>query len=99
MRIGVVAAGYADGIPRALSNRGVFLVAGARCPIVGRVAMNMTEIDLTAAPGARAGSTATLIGRDGNAAISADDWAAWSKTINYEIVARLPAELPRQYVD
>jgi len=99
MRIGVVAAGYADGIPRALSNRGTFLVEGARCAIVGRVAMNMTEIDLTAAPVARAGSVVTLIGRDGETAISADDWAGWSNTINYEIVARLPAELPRRYVD
>ena len=49
MRIGVVPAGYADGVPRALSNRGAFLVDGALCPIVGRVAMNMTEIDLSRA--------------------------------------------------
>jgi alanine racemase len=99
MRIGVVPAGYADGVPRALSNRGAFLVDGARCPIVGRVAMNMTEIDLTAAPKARAGSTVTLIGGDGDATVSADDWAAWGETINYEIVTRLPSELPREYVD
>ena len=50
MRVGVVPAGYADGVPRALSNRGAFAVDGAICPIVGRVAMNMTEIDLSAAP-------------------------------------------------
>jgi alanine racemase len=99
MRIGVVPAGYADGIPRALSNRGAFLVDGALCPIVGRVAMNMTEIDLTSAPGARVGSTVTLIGRDGDQMVGADDWATWADTINYEIVARLPAELPRVYVD
>ena len=76
MRIGVVPAGYADGVPRALSNRGAFAVDGAICPIVGRVAMNMTEIDLTLAPNARVGSTVTLIGRDGGATVSADDWAA-----------------------
>jgi alanine racemase len=97
MRIGVVPAGYADGVPRALSNRGAFLVDGARCAIVGRVAMNMTEIDLTPAPGAHVGSTVTLIGRDGDATISADDWATWCETINYEIVTRLPGELPRVY--
>jgi alanine racemase len=97
MRIGVVPAGYADGVPRALSNRGAFIVDGSLCPIVGRVAMNMTQIDLTTAPNARAGSTVTLIGTDGTAAIAADDWAAWSETINYEIVARLPRELPREY--
>ncbi|HEX3671208.1 MAG TPA: alanine racemase [Candidatus Cybelea sp.] len=97
MRIGVVPAGYADGVPRALSNRGSFVVDGALCPIVGRVAMNMTEIDLTAAPSARVGSAVTLIGTDRDAVVSADDWAAWSDTINYEIVTRLPSELRREY--
>ena len=66
MRIGVVPAGYADGIPRALSNRGAFVVDGALCPIVGRVAMNMTEIDLTQAPNAHVGSNVTLIGSEGD---------------------------------
>jgi alanine racemase len=99
MRIGVVPAGYADGVPRALSNRGAFGVDGAICPIVGRVAMNMTEIDLGTAPNARAGSTVTLIGADGSATIAADDWATWADTINYEIVARLPSELRREYTD
>ncbi len=99
MRIGVVPAGYADGVPRALSNRGAFAVDGALCPIVGRVAMNMTQIDLSAAPDARAGSAVTLIGRDGSASISVDDWASWAETINYEIVTRLPRDLPREYVD
>jgi alanine racemase len=99
MRIGVVPAGYADGIPRALSNRGAFAVDGARCPIVGRVAMNMTQIDLTLAPNARVGSAVTLIGSDGGTTISADDWATWADTINYEIVARLPTGLRRTFVD
>ncbi|MGA8098498.1 MAG: alanine racemase [Candidatus Cybelea sp.] len=99
MRVGVVPAGYADGVPRALSNRGAFAVGGAICPIVGRVAMNMTEIDLSAAPNAVAGSTVALIGTDGNATIAAEDWATWAETINYEVVARLPSELPRRYVE
>ena len=84
-------------MPRALSNRGAFLVDGALCPIVGRVAMNLTEIDLGAAPGAHPGSKVTLIGRDGDAYVGADDWANWAETINYEIVARLPSEIPRVY--
>ncbi len=99
MRVGVVPAGYADGVPRALSNRGAFVVDGALCPIVGRVAMNMTQIDLSNAPMAHAGSAVTLIGRDGESSVSADDWAAWSDTINYEIVTRLPRDLPREYVE
>lgn len=96
-RIGVVPLGYADGIPRALSNRGAFVVEGVRCPIVGRVCMNVTLLDLGAAPAARAGSTVTLIGEQGGASVSADDWAASAETINYEIVARLPSEIPRHY--
>jgi alanine racemase len=99
MRIGVVPVGYADGVPRLLSNRGAFVVDGALCPIVGRVAMNMTEIDLTPAPNAHVGSRVTLIGRNGDAGVTADDWAQWAETINYEIVTRLPAELSREYVD
>jgi alanine racemase len=99
MRVGVVPAGYADGVPRALSNRGAFVVDGALCPIVGRVAMNMTQIDLSNAPRAHAGSEVTLIGTDGESAVSADDWAAWCDTINYEIVTRLPEQLPREYVE
>jgi alanine racemase len=95
MRVGVVPLGYADGIPRALSNTGAFVVAGARSPIVGRVCMNATLLDITNQPQARSGAPVTLIGRDGDAEVTADDWATWAETINYEIVARLPGELPR----
>lgn len=97
MRVGVVPVGYADGIPRALSNRGAFVVDGRRTPIVGRIAMNVCVVDLSHAPQAHPGSTVTLIGRDGDAEVSADDWATWSETIGYEIVARLPSEIPRTY--
>lgn len=96
-RIGVVPLGYADGIPRLLSNRGAFLVQGKRCPIVGRVCMNMTMIDLAAVPQAMPGDEVVLLGRQGEAEVSADEWGAWAETINYEIVTRLPAELPRTY--
>ncbi len=99
MRVGVVPLGYADGVPRALSNRGAFLVEGTRCPVIGRVAMNTTTIDVTDAQHARPGSSVTLIGQDGEHSVTADDWAAWAKTINYEIVARLPAHVPRVYAD
>jgi alanine racemase len=99
MRIGVVPMGYADGIPRMLSNRGSAIVEGIRCPIVGRVAMNLTTVDLRDAPHARSGSTVTLIGRNGELEVTADDWAQWSETINYEIVSRLPAHIPRIYED
>ncbi len=96
-RIGVVPLGYADGIPRALSNRGAFLTAGQRCPIAGRVCMNMTMIDLAAAPEAKPGDEVVLLGRQDGAEVSADEWGQWADTINYEIVTRLPVELPRAY--
>ncbi len=97
MRIGVIPLGYADGIPRALSNRGAAIVDGARCPIVGRVAMNMSFLDLTNAPKAEVDNKVTLIGRDGDAEITAEDWAGWADTINYEIVTRMPPTLRRDY--
>jgi alanine racemase len=98
-RIGVLPIGYAEGIPRAVSNRGAVLVGGVRAPIVGRICMNMTLVDVTAARGAHAGQPVTLIGRDGAERLGADDWAAWAETIGYEIVARLPAEIPRVFRD
>jgi alanine racemase len=97
MRIGVVPLGYSDGIPRALSNRGAFVVEGVRCPVVGRVAMNLTTLDVTSASGAKAGTPVTLIGGDGDAFVGVDDWAEWAETINYEIVSRLPTHIPRKY--
>ncbi len=99
MRLGVIPLGYADGIPRALGNAGSVLVDGARCAIIGRVAMNMSVIDLTHAPNAKSGSRVTLIGRDGEDEITAEDWGTWSGSINYEIVTRIPESLPRVYTD
>jgi len=99
MRIGVVPLGYADGVPRALSNKGTVLVDGTRCAIIGRVAMNMFFVDLSHVPDAHAGSNVTLIGREGSQEISVDDWAAWSDSINYEIVSRLPSTLARVYAE
>lgn len=98
MHIGVLPVGYADGIPRLLSNRGSVLISGARCAIVGRIAMNMTFVDLTNAPNAQSGDRVTLIGTDGMQSVTADDWATWSETINYEIVTRLPSTLTRTFI-
>ena len=98
MRIGVVPLGYADGIPRLLSNIGEFLVDGKPCPIIGRVAMNATLLDLSNAPQAHPGSPVTLIGRDGEHEVTADDWATWAQSINYEVVARLPERISRRFL-
>jgi alanine racemase len=90
--------GYYDGYPRSVSHRAHVLVAGRRCAVLGRVMMNHIIIDVTDVPPAGPTVVATLLGRDGNEEVSADDLAGWAGTINYEIVARLGAHLPRVLV-
>ncbi|MBC5810332.1 MAG: alanine racemase [Candidatus Eremiobacteraeota bacterium] len=98
-RIGVLPIGYAEGLPRSLFGAGVALVGGRRVPIVGRVCMNMTFVDVTGVPEAHAGSTVTLVGCDGEERLEADELAGLAGTIGYELVARLPAEVPRRYLE
>jgi alanine racemase len=98
-RIGVLPIGYAEGVPRGVSNSGTALVTGRRVPFVGRICMNMSFVDVTDVPQARPGSRVTLVGRDGDAWAYANDFAAAAGTIGYELVARLPAEVPRRYVE
>jgi alanine racemase len=73
-------------------------VHGKRVSIVGRVCMNMSFVDVTDVPEARPGSLVTLVGRDGDVSIDANACADAAGTIGYELVARLPAEVPRRYV-
>jgi alanine racemase len=91
-RIAVLPLGYFDGYPRLLSSRAHVLVEGQRCPVLGRVMMNHVVVDVTRAQGEDA-LTATLLGRDGDEQVSADQLAAWAQTINYEIVTRIGAHL------
>jgi alanine racemase len=93
--IAVLPVGYFDGYPRLVSGRAHVLVSGERCPVLGRVMMNHLVIDVTRAAQGRTELCATLIGRDGDEQLSADALADWAQTINYEIVARLPAHLRR----
>jgi alanine racemase len=95
----VLPIGYAEGLPRSASGRGSVLVAGRRVPIVGRVCMNMTFVDLTDVPQAETRSRVTLIGRDGDETIDAEAAAESAGTIGYELVTRLPAHTPRRYVE
>ncbi|WP_420127353.1 alanine racemase [Longimicrobium sp.] len=98
-RWGTLAIGYADGLRRALAAQGEALVRGRRVPIIGRISMDMTVVDLTEVPEARAGDAATLIGRDGGEEIGLDQVAAQAGTISYEILTGLGTRLPRVYVD
>lgn len=99
MTIGVIPVGYHEGLGRGLSNRGEVLALGARCPIIGRICMNMTIIELKAeSEKLKTGVKVTIIGCDGDEEITADEIAEKLGTINYEIVARLPEHLERKYV-
>lgn len=97
-RIGVLPIGYAEGLPRAAGDHAFVLVAGQRVRLVGRVCMNMAFVDVTEIADAAPEMPVTLIGRNGDATLTADDLATACGTINYEIVARLPAHVPRTYI-
>jgi alanine racemase len=94
-RWATLAIGYGDGYPRRLGNRGHALVHGVRVPVVGRISMDMTVVDVSAVPDVREGDVATLFGRDGEAAILLDEVAAQAETIGYEILTGLTPRLPR----
>jgi alanine racemase len=98
-RIGIIPIGYAEGIPRAFSSAGTALVGGRRVNFVGRVCMNMAFIDVTDVPDAHPGSRVTLIGSDGAERLDANEAAEAAGSIGYELLARLPAEIPRRYED
>ena len=97
VRIATIPIGYADGLPRLLSNRGQALVRGRRASLVGRVCMDMTMVDVTALPEVRAGDEAVLIGRQGDEEITADEVAELAGTISYEILCRIGPRVPRTY--
>jgi alanine racemase len=97
MRVAVVSAGYADNWSRGLSNTGEVLVHGRRAPIVGRVCMQLTAVDVSAVPEAAMGDEAVLLGGEGGAAISPEELAGWWGTINYEVFCLLGMN-PREYV-
>ena len=91
--------GYGDGLPRALGNRGHALLGGRRVPIVGRVSMDVTVVNIGAAGGVGVGDVATLIGRDGAEEITVDEVAALAGTISYEVLTGLTRRLPRIWSD
>lgn len=95
--LAVVPLGYWHGIPRALSSRGEFLIRGKRAKIVGRVSMDMSIVDVTDIRGAAVGDVVVVIGRQGKDAVSAEEFAEKSMTINYEIVTRINPLIPRIY--
>jgi Alr-MurF fusion protein len=98
-RIAVVPIGYADGIPRNLSNgKMAFLIRGQRAPIFGRVCMDMLMLDVTDIPDARQGDEVVLFGKQEDAFISVKELAEAAGTIPYEILVRISPRVRRVYV-
>lgn len=98
MRIGVLAVGYADGLPHRLSNRGNVLAAGKLAPILGAVSMDLTTVDLTETPTVVAGDAVTLLGQSGDHHIDAQQIARTAGTISYSVLCGISARVKRVYL-
>jgi len=98
-RVATLPIGYADGLRRSHSNNGRVLTRGRYAPIVGRVSMDLTIIDVTDVPGAELGDEVILIGQQNGLRISAEDLAEQIGTISYEIVTGISARVPRVYAE
>ncbi len=90
--IGTIDIGYSDGYPRKLSNKGYVLVGGQRRPVIGRVTMNVTTVDLGPETNAKQGDEVVLIGTQGKESLWADEIADWCDTISYEILTGIKSE-------
>ncbi|HCR17378.1 MAG TPA: alanine racemase [Candidatus Latescibacteria bacterium] len=99
IKLAVIPIGYFEGYDRRLSNKAHVLVNGQRAPVRGRVCMNMITVEVTDIPCVEAGTVATLLGRDGDEEVSADQIASWIGTINYEVTTRIHPGQPRVVID
>ena len=95
--IASIPVGYADGFSRLLSSRGHMLVRGRRAPIVGRVCMDQTMLDVGHIPGVNLEDEVVIFGKQKDGSITVDEIAASLNTINYEIVSALTARIPISY--
>jgi len=98
MRIAVLAAGYADGVSHRLANRGKVIAAGKLVPILGTVCMDLTTIDITGTAPLQPGDEVTLLGREGEAKLDAQQIARMAGTISYAILCAISARVERLYV-
>jgi alanine racemase len=98
IRIGIIPIGYGDGIPFQLSNNGYVLIRGKRAPIIGRICMDYTIIDLTNIPEVGVGDEVILIGKQGEDTISVRKIADWCRVIPYTIVTSLKGRIKRKLI-
>jgi alanine racemase len=100
MQVAVLPVGYFEGYPRLTSDHPSYvLIRGKRCPLVGRICMNMMVVDISHLDDVEVGDTVTLIGSDGDEFLAAEEVAGWAQTIHYELVSRLNPEIPRRKWD
>ena len=97
-RVATLPAGYADGLFRILSGKGRVFIRGKSAPILGRICMDQTLVDVTDIPETEPGDEAVILGRSGSLCQTADDLAAAAGTIGYEIVCAISARVPRIYL-
>lgn len=90
-KLAILPIGYFDGYGRELSNRAYISIKGRKCPVRGRICMNLTVVDVSKVKNIKVGEAVVLLGKE----ITADDLARWSNTINYEIVTRINSGIPR----
>lgn len=98
MRVATIPAGYADGYPRSLSNKGWVLIRGKRAPILGRVCMDQFMVDVSGIPGAAAGDEATLVGRNGQEELTMEQLGDLSGRFAYEFACDIGKRVPRVYM-
>lgn len=98
MRIAVIAAGYADGVPHQLSNRGQVIAGGKLASIIGAVSMDLTTIDVSASPELVPGDAVMLIGAEGGVKVDADDIAQIAGTISYSVLCGIHPRVRRVYL-
>jgi alanine racemase len=97
LRVAVLAAGYADGIPHRLSHRGSVIAKGRIVPMLGAVSMDLTTVDVSQVPDIAVGDAVTLLGSEGSASIDAQQIAKWAGTISYSVLCGIHARVKRIY--
>ena len=97
-RVATIAAGYADGLQWRSAEKGCAIVRGVRAPFAGSISMDQAALDVAGVPNVQVGDVVTLIGRDGEAMLSADDLADAAGTISYEVLCGISSRVPRRYL-
>jgi alanine racemase len=97
-KIAIVSAGYADGLSRSMSNKGMVLIHGQKARIIGRICMNLTIVDVTPIKGVNKGDRVYFLGKNKGNMITADDMACWANTISYEVLCSIGSRNRREYI-